>query len=109
MPLIRPLPQAQASITFSVHNVHHDRYLLEHNNRTIKTYFRVGQQYREGFRDSGVLILPLRGLITRRADVFGIQSVYFRTSGKDVSTRFVPAKEFPLPLSPLPVLLGRTG
>src|SRR5262245_1363342 len=28
---------------------------------------------------------------------------------KDVLMRFVPAKEFPLTLSPLPVLLGRTG
>jgi hypothetical protein len=27
MPLIRPLPQARASITFSVQTVHHDRYL----------------------------------------------------------------------------------
>jgi hypothetical protein len=35
--------------------------------------------------------LPLRSLVTRRADVFGIQSVYFRTSVKDVLTRFALA------------------
>ena len=39
-------------------------------------------------RTSG-LSLPLRSMVTRRADVFGVQSVYFRTSGKDVLTRFV--------------------
>jgi hypothetical protein len=33
--------------------------------------------------------LPLRGLVTRRAHVFGIRSVYFRTSVKDALTRFV--------------------
>ena len=39
-------------------------------------------------RTSG-LHLPLRSMVTRRADVFGVQSVYFRTSGRDVLTQFV--------------------
>ena len=34
-------------------------------------------------------MLPLRGLVTRRADIIGIQSVYFRIRVKDVLTRFV--------------------
>jgi len=33
-------------------------------------------------------MLPLRGLVTRRADIIGIQSVYFRIRVKDVLTRF---------------------
>jgi hypothetical protein len=41
------------------------------------------------FLRTGGLICPLRGLVTRRAEVFGIQSVYFRSSVKDVLTRFV--------------------
>jgi Domain of unknown function (DUF1929) len=32
--------------------------------------------------------LPLCGLVTRRADVFGVQSIYFRTSVKGVLTGF---------------------
>lgn len=32
--------------------------------------------------------MPLRGLVTRRAHIFGIQSVPSRTSGKDALTRF---------------------
>ena len=39
--------------------------------------------------------MPLRGLFTRRAHVFGIQSVYFRTSVKDALTRF--ERETPQP------------
>src|SRR6266568_4107185 len=37
---------------------------------------------------TGGLMLPLRGLVTRRADIIGIQSVYFRIRVKDVLTRF---------------------
>ncbi len=44
---------------------------------------------------TGGLMLPLRGLVTRRADIIGIQSVYFRIRVKDVLTRFETRHDTP--------------
>jgi len=52
-------------MAYPLKTLHPGRYLLESYNRTIKTYFRVGQQYLGVFRDweVGLKTLSEEGLL----------------------------------------------
>jgi hypothetical protein len=78
MPLIRPLPQARASITFSVQTVHHDRY-LEPYIRLLRT--------KKGLANS------IRPLLVHHARVVILPVERAQKPGPEISVELVASQE----------------